>query len=277
MLVIGGSGFLGTELLRQAAGRGDEALGTYARSASTDALASEHLDVTDRPAVAALVANLRPDAIINTASVQGNWRVTADGAAHVAIAAATVGARLVHMSSDAVFSGSASSYSERASPDPVTAYGAAKGAAETAVGTIAPSAAIVRTSLIVGDGGASKHEQRAWTAARGGPGLFVDDIRCPVHIVDLASALLVVADRTDAAGVFHLAGPEAVSRYELGRLIARRDGLDPDSIRKMREADEPNRGPLDVRLDSRDSFSALGVALRGASRFLQPQNLPSQV
>lgn len=273
VLVVGGSGFLGRELLRQIADQGDVAIGTYARSVPQpgDRLDWRRLDVTDCAAVEALVAELRPDAIVNTASVQDDWLVTADGAAHVALAAAAVGVRLVQVSSDAVFSGSASPYPESAGPDPVTTYGAAKAAAETAVAAIAPEAAIARTSLIIGDGGASKHEQRAWAAAHGGPGLFVDDIRCPVHVTDVAAALLELADRPDAGGIYHLAGPEAISRYELGRLIALRDGLDPERIQKRREADQPNHGPLDVRLDCRESYRALGVSLRGASDFLRPR------
>ena len=76
----------------------------------------------------------------------------ADGAAHVAVATSALGIRLVHVSSDAVFSGREINYDESALPDPVYRYGAAKAAAETAVAAIDPSAAIVRTSLILGDG-----------------------------------------------------------------------------------------------------------------------------
>ena len=76
---------------------------------------------------------------------------------HVALAAAMVGARLVHVSSDAVFSGAAARYDETGPPDPTTPYGAAKAAAETAVKGITPAAVIARTSLIIGDGD-SQHE-----------------------------------------------------------------------------------------------------------------------
>jgi dTDP-4-dehydrorhamnose reductase len=56
----------------------------------------------------ALACRARPDAVINAAYRQSDWATTADGAAHVALAAAAAGARLVHVSSDAVFSGTAS-------------------------------------------------------------------------------------------------------------------------------------------------------------------------
>jgi dTDP-4-dehydrorhamnose reductase len=80
----------------------------------------------------------RPDLIINAAYRQSDWETTADGAAHVALAVVAAAAGLVHVSSDAVFSGASPAYDETRQPDPVTPYGAAKAAAETAVKGIAP-------------------------------------------------------------------------------------------------------------------------------------------
>jgi dTDP-4-dehydrorhamnose reductase len=56
--------------------------------------------------------------VINAVYRKGDWATTADGAAHVAVAAADVRARLVHVSSDAVFSGAADRYDEACLPDP---------------------------------------------------------------------------------------------------------------------------------------------------------------
>ncbi|WP_372454056.1 sugar nucleotide-binding protein [Occultella gossypii] len=149
----------------------------------------------------------------------------------------------------------------------MTPYGAAKAAAETAVGAVTPTAVIVRTSLIIGRDGSSAHERRAYAAARGQGRLFTDEVRCPVDVVDLAAAVLELA-ATDASGVHHLAGPEPVSRYDLGRLIARRDGLDPDGIRTGKRSDRAVPGPLDVRLDSAATQRLVGTRLRAPSEFL---------
>ncbi len=113
----------------------------------------------------------------------------------------------MHVSSDVVFSGAAPSYDEASPPDPVTPYGAAKAAAETAVKGIAPGAVIARTSLIIGDGD-SKHEGFVHAMAAGtAPGvLYTDEVRCPVHVTDLAAALLELAAGPHA-GVCHVAGP----------------------------------------------------------------------
>ena len=191
-----------------------------------------------------MALDVRPDIIINAAYRQTDWETTADGAAHVALAAVAAGARLVHVSSDAVFSGTAPSYDETRQPDPVTPYGAAKAAAETAVKGIAPAAVIARTSLIIGDGD-SPHERLVHALASGAAGaLFADEVRCPVHVADLASALLELA-ASPHTGISHLAGTDAVSRYQLGLLIAARDGLDQAALRVGLRAATGRLGALD--------------------------------
>ncbi|MBC3764194.1 sugar nucleotide-binding protein [Quadrisphaera oryzae] len=273
LLVLGASGLLGGQVLRQAQLNGARVTGTYwttpPQSTGAEWL---QLDVRDPGMVRALLAQTRPDVVIDAAYRQDDWATTAEGPANIAKAAGAVGARLVFVSSDAVFSGRGSPYTETAAPDPVTRYGAAKVAAEVAVQELAPSAVVVRTSLIITDTGASAHEQRAASAAAGAGGaLFVDDIRCPVHVDDLASALLELA-ASDRSGVHHVAGPDAVSRYELGRLIAVRDGLDPEKIPRAHRSDLGPAEPLDVRLDCRATLSGLRSRVRGARTFLAAQS-----
>ncbi|WP_163541139.1 sugar nucleotide-binding protein [Occultella kanbiaonis] len=268
VLVLGGSGLLGSALLRRTVDRGDRAFGAYLRERAPIGGVDWHrVDLRDRAGTAASIRAIAPDLIINAAFRQSEWATTADGAANAASATAEIGARLLFVSSDAVFSGQGSPYVESATPDPITPYGAAKAAAETAVRALTPTAVIVRTSLIIGRGGASGHERRAHAAVRGEGHLFTDDIRCPVDVVDLAAAMLELA-ATGASGVHHLAGPEPISRYDLGRLIARRDGLDPDGIRPGKRSELAMPGPLDVRLDSAATQRLVRTKLRGPSVFL---------
>jgi dTDP-4-dehydrorhamnose reductase len=272
LLVIGGSGFLGRALTRQARLAGHRVTATFHAGAPAAAGAYwRPLDIRRRDDVIALAGDVRPDAVINAAYRQSDWETTADGGAHVALAAATAGARLVHVSSDVVFSGAAPGYDETRPPDPVSPYGAAKAAAETAVKGIAPGAVIARTSLIVGDDGDSQHERLVHALAAGTMAgvLYTDNVRCPVHVTDLARALLELA-AGGHSGVCHVAGPDAVSRYELGMLIARRDGLDEAALPAGRCAATGRPGPLDVRLDSTRTQARLATRLRGAREFLAP-------
>ncbi|NDL58034.1 SDR family oxidoreductase [Phytoactinopolyspora mesophila] len=271
VLVLGGSGFLGCELARRAVEAGHDVTATYLnRLGEVDGVEWSLLDIRHREEVVNLVGTLGPDVVINTAYRQTDWIITADGAAHVALAASAVGARLVHVSSDAVFSGADVHYDETSVPDPITPYGAAKAAAETAIRAITPGAVIARTSLIIGDGGSS-HEAVVHALATGERQgmLFTDMVRCPVHVADLAAALLELAS-SDLAGVHHIAGVDAVSRYELGLLVARRDGLDADALPSGRCAAAGFSGPLDVRLDCTATQRHLRTKLRGAREFLAP-------
>ncbi|GIE95373.1 sugar nucleotide-binding protein [Paractinoplanes rishiriensis] len=262
LLITGGSGSLGRRAFRRAAAAGWDAVGTYLQKPSKTA--GVRLDVRDLADVRKVIADVRPDAIVHTAvgRERGDWRTTADGAAHVA--AAAEGIRLVHVSSDAIFSGRDVHYDESALPDPVYPYGAAKAAAETAVRVVAPAAAVVRTSLILGDGNGG-HEilTRDLIGGRVRGALFTNELRKPVHTDDLADVLLELA-AGDFAGVLNVAGSDVISRYDLGVLVARRDGLDPAAI----PCAEGTGRPTDVRLGTGLAQRVLRTRLRGAHEFL---------
>ncbi len=271
ILIIGGSGFLGRELVRQAAAAGHATAATFAtRPGSTPEVTWHALDLRDSECVEAVVAEAAPRLVVNATSGGSDWAVTAEGPVRLAMATAKYGCRLVHVSSDAVFSGTRVRYDESCLPDPVTPYGAAKAAAETGIRFAYPDAVIARTSLIIGDQQSTHvravHELVAGT--RNGV-LFTDDIRCPVHVADLAAALLELASG-EAKGIHHLAGADAVSRHELGSLIAKRDGLDASLLPAGLRANSALPGALDVRLDSRATQRKLHTTLRGARQFLAP-------
>ncbi|MEU6479800.1 sugar nucleotide-binding protein [Streptomyces sp. NPDC047017] len=270
VLIVGGSGFLGAELVRRALSAGRTTAATYNSGPGSAPGASWHqLDFRDPRAPDEVIDAVKPSLVINASSGEADWTVTADGPVRLAQATARRRIRLVHVSSDAVFSGSRSSrYDEGALPDPVTPYGAAKAAAETGVRLLHPAAVVARTSLIIGDGG-SVHERMVHDLAAGArPGaLFTDDIRCPVHVADLAAALWELAE-SEVAGVVHLAGTDALSRYDLGVLIARRDDIALSLLPAGRRADTQLLGGLNVRLDSDATQRRLHTRLRGARDFL---------
>ncbi|MFF4849411.1 SDR family oxidoreductase [Streptomyces sp. NPDC001194] len=271
VLIVGGSGFLGTELVRQARAAGHSTVATYAtKPSSASPTAWRHLDLRDAGNLDAVMSEVRPHLVINASSGSAHWPTTAEGPIRLAMAAAKYGTRIVHVSSDAIFSGSDVHYDESSLPDPITPYGAAKAAAETGVLAVHPKAAVARTSLIIGHG-RSVHEKVVHDLAAGTRHgvLFTDDVRCPVHVSDLAAALLELA-AANATGIHHLAGPDAVSRHELGILIAERDGLDPTQLPTGLRADSALPGALDVRLDSRATQRGLRTTLRGARQFLRP-------
>jgi dTDP-4-dehydrorhamnose reductase len=242
--VTGATGFLGRELVRRA-----------------PTATEERVDVRDLGAVRATLERVRPEVVIHTAYRQegpGAWEITVDGAENVALAAREVGARLVHLSTDVVFDGrKGSSYVEEDEPSPVTDYGRAKAESELRVRMAHPDGLIVRTSLLVGGPG---HEPSKHELAAVDPDFvfYEDEIRCPIQVGDLASALLELAE-LDLAGVLHVAGAEALSRAELAELVAGRP---------VRRAAAPPDRPLDCSLDCSSAVALLRTELRGTRAVL---------
>ena len=237
--VTGATGYLGSELVRL-------------RPDAT----SERVEVRDADAVLELFERLRPEVVIHTAYRQDEDDVNTAGSENVARAAAAVGARLVHLSTDVVFDGrKGSPYVEDDPLSPVTAYGRAKADAERLVAAALPKAVIVRTSLLYGGPEPSRHELAARDPAFT---YYEDEIRCPVHVADLAAALLELA-ALDVAGPLHVAGPDGVSRAAFAELIARR---------AVRAAPAPPDRPLDCSLDSSRAQALLRTRLRGVREVL---------
>jgi len=201
LLITGGAGYLGRELRRQA----PDALPTWHRTPVPDGV---RLDVRDADATMRCFLKHGPDVVIHTAYVLGDADTTVRGSHNVALAAHRAGARLVHLSTDLVFDGEhGAPYTEDDEPRPVMEYGQQKLEAEQLVRRLKPEALIVRTSLLYGppDG-----PQEA-LARRDDAAFHTDEIRTPIRVRDLAAALLRL---TDASGILHIAGPEALSRHD---------------------------------------------------------------
>lgn len=270
LLVTGASGLLGREVVRQAVESGcfQSVWGTrLAREVSVRGVRPVVLDITNASAVFQLVGDILPQVIIHTAYDKRDDyldAVTAAGTSHVAEAAAAAGARLVHISSDLVLGGEHAPYDETAEPAPVHAYGRAKAKAEAIVQQLVPAAAIVRTSLICSldpidptSGWIVQSLRRRQPIT-----LFTDEIRNPVWLEDLATALLELS-LGDHAGRIHVAGPQALSRYEMGVRLAAHLGLDPSAIIAGLSSESGLLRPRDCRLDTSLAQRLLTTRLRG--------------
>jgi dTDP-4-dehydrorhamnose reductase len=273
LLVIGGSGYLGHALLRSAE---PPVVATHLTSPTAPAPGAEwrRLDVRDAAAVERAFADVRPAAVIHTAYRREEpdaWATNVVGAANVAGAAARAGARLVHVSTDLVFDGTAvRPYTEDDEPLPATPYGRTKLEGEREVQAAHPDALVVRTSLMVGGDEPGRQEQLVLAAARGESDIafFEDERRSPVLVDDLAAALVELAGRRES-GLLHVAGPEAVSRYELACLIAAAHGLPSGRLRRGRLASSGMQRPAACVLDSSRARALLRTPIRGVSELVR--------
>jgi dTDP-4-dehydrorhamnose reductase len=257
LFVTGLGGHLGSEVGRRAPAAGWELAGITG---------SAQLDVRDAAAVSEAVRAARPEAIVHTAYRLDDPSVNVEGTRAVAAAAVAAGARMVHLSSDVVFPGDgARALTEDDEPRPVTAYGASKLEAER---LCPPGALIVRTSLIYGGAEPAPQEQMVLEVADGvrDMAFFIDEVRCPIEVGDLAAAVLELA-ALDAAGPLHVAGADVVSRLDFARLVCARHGRDPAVLRGAPAG--PDR-PRHLVLDSSRARALLRVRLRGAREVLAP-------
>jgi dTDP-4-dehydrorhamnose reductase len=218
MFVTGGRGFLGRHLVEVARERGWEIV----------APPSSALDICAAASVLDEIREWKPTVVVHLAYRKDDQRGIVAGSANVARAVDAAGARLIHMSSDAIFAGRSSPYTEADAATPVTEYGAWKAQAEADVIAADADAVVVRTSLIYGSSQLSPLQRDVEAAATGRSSMsfFTDEYRCPIHAADLATAVCALAEQPRVTGVINVAGPDALDRAEFARKIATWMGLD---------------------------------------------------
>lgn len=183
------------------------------------------------------------------------------------------GARLVHISTDAVFDGARGDYTETDTPNPLGVYARTKLEGEWAVAEADPSAIIARVNLF----GWSMSGRRSLaefffnnlSAGKQVMG-FTDVIFCPLLVNDIAH-LLVGMLELELSGVYHTVSAECLSKYVFGVRLAERFGLDarlisPTSVHQsgLSAARAPN---LSLRTDK--LAAALGTPLPSLSPALE--------
>lgn len=274
LLVTGGSGYLGGWTARLAATTWN-VTATFSDHPSTEpGIRWRRLDVRDRAAVATLLEELRPQAVIHTAAVnpgQGEdfTAVNVSGTGNVARAAAAAGSRLIHISTDLVFDGRRGNYTEDDPVAPLTPYAISKAQAETAVLASGVSATVVRTSLIYGwRPTIARSLQWMLDAMTRGETLrlWSDERRCPIWVESLAAAVVELAG-THHTGFLHIAGRQVLSRYEFGVRLLEHHGVNPDLVVATPSPPDAPR-PLDCTLDTSRARALLSTPLPGVDEVL---------
>ncbi|MEM9381780.1 MAG: sugar nucleotide-binding protein [Planctomycetota bacterium] len=301
-LVTGASGFLGAHVVAAAVARNRqeatlaEPLGplVVAQTRAPELLAPRFSSPRDAAQwiecdlaadLDALLERVAPTEIVQCAAMSrasdcesdpdGARTINAEVPARLAAWAAAREARLVHVSTDLVFGATDAppgGFREDDEPAPVSVYGRSKRDGEARVLDAAPDATVVRLPLLYGNSagrGRGASDALLEAVERGDrPPLFVDEWRTPLEVSNAAEALVEILE-FDAPGIVHVAGPERVSRYELGLAVLDAMGLDADAARaEVREArqsdvDAGAPRPRDVSLDASKARDALDAELLG--------------
>jgi dTDP-4-dehydrorhamnose reductase len=277
VLVTGAGGLLGGRLAALLAAEMD-VVGGIVHAPAPKGLATVALDLLDPGSLDAALDAVRPQAVLHSAALASPGRchqepelatrLNAEAPGLLARRCRRAGIRLVSLSTDTVFPGDGSSCDEDEAPAPVHHYGRTKLAGERAVQAEDPGAAVARVALVIGRGHGPRGtatESIAWALrALERPRLFTDQYRTPVDAGSVAAACSVLL-RGTSAGVFHLGGPERLSRHQLGLRVAARLGLDASLIDPVRQSEQPQPEPrpLDVCFASRRARRELGWEPRG--------------
>lgn len=248
------------------------------------ALGRPDLDLSQPDRLAALVAGVKPDVVVNAAAYtmvdkaedEEALATTINGVAPGALAkaAAAIGAPIVQLSTDYVFDGTkASPYVETDPVAPINAYGRSKLAGERAVAASAPRHAILRTSWVYDrDGKNFLKTMLRLAETRDELGVVADQIGAPSYAPDIADAVVAIArnlvEDGDArrAGVFHMTGGGETSwagfAAEIFQLSAQAGG--PSArVREIATSDYPTpaKRPANSRLNCDRLAATHGVRL----------------
>jgi len=222
--ITGAGGLIGSYLVRTAH--------CHAFDAKVVALTRDRLDLTDGSVVRTEFRRQQPQLVIHCAALSKSTeceaspvlarKLNVEVTALLAELAAEI--PLVFLSTDLVFDGRLGNYDESGAVNPLSIYAETKVAAEQLL-RVNPRHTIVRTSLNggnspTGDRGFNEQLRRAWQAGQT-LSLFTDEFRSPICAEVTARAIWELAAR-NAAGLYHVAGSERLSRWQIGQLLAAR-------------------------------------------------------
>ena len=267
ILITGGSGFLGRQVAAQLS-KVNDVVATYASHlVQLPRCRAVRMNFLQPFTIEQALKDFDPEVIVHIAAL-------ADAAAcekthDVATAVNVTGTELLmkalpnkdalflYISTDLVFDGDHAPYNEDAAPEPVSQYGKTKRRAEQIVQRMWKNHVILRPALMFGKeqpagrGSFLQWLDRAFQSPEPVT-LFSDEVRTPVYAKDVVAAIHALVQNKGKHHIYHVGGPERITRAEFGKRLAALRGYDPAQICEKR-LEEHHTGyprPRDVSLNS---------------------------
>ncbi|MFT3824496.1 MAG: SDR family oxidoreductase [Chitinophagaceae bacterium] len=264
ILLTGANGLLGqhlTQLLLEkdhsvvATGRGNSRLPFE----TSEKYVYYDMDITDGNSVFAVMHREKPDVVVHAAAMtqvdecevspELSERVNVQGTSQVLVDAEQLSSQFIYISTDFVFDGEAGGYKEDDELMPVSHYGFTKMQAESIVQTSEIPWAIVRTALVYGkvlQGTRNNIVTWAKDSLEQGKTIKVvnDQVRTPTYVGDLAKGILLIIEKK-AEGIFHIAGKDVLTPYQIAVQTAELFELDTTKIEQVDAStfSQPGRRP----------------------------------
>ena len=206
------------------------------------------LDVASAGDIRSCIGGLRPGLVFYCSYDKALREITVDGARTAAAATSAVGGKFVLLSTDLVFDGGAGNYNEDMAATPTMPYGQLKVEEEVAVRNAAAGSLNLRPSLMWGESGWTRRPAYECGALENGEPVdaYADEWRTPVCVDDVARAAWELGC-LDVSDIYHIGGPERLSRHQIARRLCTIYGFDTSLVR---EARRPEDRPRDTSLDS---------------------------
>ena len=288
IVVTGASGLLGVSVVTRARDLGHEVVGICHRNLlRVPGIRICQVDLTNQPAVRALLEILQPESIIHCAAATNvDWceehpkeaeQINVQASSFLAEVAQELNAGFVYISTDSVFDGKHGNYSETDQPLPLSVYAKSKLKGEQEVLRRHLSPLIVRVTIYGWNAQPKQSlaecilDQIAAGKQLGG---FADVYFCPMLVDDLAEVLLTMLER-GLSGLYHVVGSERISKYDFAKRVAMtfRLGMDCVAPRSIVEANLRAPRPTDPSLNTEKISAVLGRPMpdvdAGLRRFRQ--------
>jgi len=283
ILITGGSGLLALNLALTMRDKNLVTLGIHERIISLERVNTCQCSLESLDSIQQIIDEVEPEHVIHTAGLTSvdeceaepelAYHANVELAENIAKSCSSNSIRLVHISTDHLFSGDSAMVEEDQPVNPVNIYGKTKAEAELRVLDSNPEALVVRTNFY----GWGPDYRRSFSDViidslrnKQTLTLFEDVFYTPILISSLTSAVMKLTSQS-AKGIFHVVGDERISKYEFGLKVAHQFGLDSGLIKVGRLADKPGlvKRPLDMSLSNKKVCSAIEETLGGVDDDLQ--------
>lgn len=260
ILVTGAAGFLGTKVMNIL--KDDfELIGTEREKRK----GSIKMDITDRKEVFSVLERIKPDIVLHIAAMADvdaceikkdlAWSVNVEGTKNIIEGCKRIGAKMIHISTDVVFDGKKSPYKEDDKPNPLSYYAKTKFEGEKAVRESGIKKLVLRVEVLYGyNGDGSERSFTIWAYENLKKGKEIrvvnDQFNTPTLIDDIANAIKLLIKK-NKEGLYHVAGSQSLSRYEMAVKIAEIFGFDKSLIKPItsEELKQIAPRPKDTSLD----------------------------